>query len=147
MGTIKIPLAMPSMPPNALATTETANSHNMKPLSISVGFASGSRPAGQPGHEADLVAPVIEFLVIDGRVFGGVRSALYQEYRAACTNTEARATVVSADMASRRYGSGPFAVDGLISDAVSNRLRHSKFVALRDDQDVGDAGRELPSTK
>ena len=28
-----------------------------------------------------------------------------------------------------------------------NHLRHSKFVALRDDQDVGDVGRELPTTK
>jgi hypothetical protein len=76
MGTIKIPLAMPSMPPNALATTETANSHNMKPLSISMGSASCSRPARKPGHETDLVALVIEFLVIDWRVIGGVRSAL-----------------------------------------------------------------------
>ena len=28
-----------------------------------------------------------------------------------------------------------------------NHLRHSKFVALRDDKDVGDVGRELPTTK
>jgi putative oxidoreductase len=34
-------------------------------------------------------------------------------------------------------GSGPFAVDRLIGDAISNYLRHSKFVALRDDQDLG----------
>jgi putative oxidoreductase len=31
-------------------------------------------------------------------------------------------------------GSGPFAVDGLIGHALSNYLRHSKFVALRDDR-------------
>jgi hypothetical protein len=30
IGTIKIPLAIPSIPPNALAATDTANSHNMK---------------------------------------------------------------------------------------------------------------------
>jgi putative oxidoreductase len=35
-------------------------------------------------------------------------------------------------------GSGPFAVDGLIGHTLSNYLRHSKFVAPRDDQDVGD---------
>ena len=29
-------------------------------------------------------------------------------------------------------GSGPFAVDRLIADVVSNQLRHSKFVAIRD---------------
>jgi putative oxidoreductase len=34
-------------------------------------------------------------------------------------------------------GSGPFAVDRFIGDAISNYLRHSKFVALRDDQDLG----------
>src|SRR5258708_5587381 len=88
MGTIKIPPAIPSIPPSALAATETANSHNMKPLSISVTFASWPRPARQPRHETDLVATVIQFLVVDGLVFGGVRSALYQEYRAAYADTE-----------------------------------------------------------
>jgi hypothetical protein len=29
----------------------------------------------------------------------------------------------------------------------SSHLRHSKFVALRNDQDVRDVGRELPTTK
>src|SRR5258708_15567703 len=33
-------------------------------------------------------------------------------------------------------GSGPFAVDGIIGDAVSNRLRPSMFAAPRYDQDV-----------
>ena len=33
-------------------------------------------------------------------------------------------------------GSGPFGVDRLIGDAVSNRLRHSKIAAPRYDQDV-----------
>jgi bifunctional non-homologous end joining protein LigD len=28
-----------------------------------------------------------------------------------------------------------------------NHLRHSKFVALRDDKDVADVDRELPTTK
>jgi putative oxidoreductase len=34
-------------------------------------------------------------------------------------------------------GSGPFAVDRLIGDAISNYLRHSRLVALRDDQHLG----------
>src|SRR6266481_3658413 len=88
MGTIKIPLAMPSMPPNALAATETANSHNMKAASISMSPAFGSRSAREPGHEPDLVATIMEFLVVNGRVIGGVRSALYQEYRAALCDSE-----------------------------------------------------------
>ena len=39
-------------------------------------------------------------------------------------------------------GSGPFAVDGFIGRALSNHLRHSKFVAPRDDQVMGDVGCE-----
>ena len=34
-------------------------------------------------------------------------------------------------------GSGPFAVDRLIGNAISNYLRHSRLVALRVDQDLG----------
>jgi putative oxidoreductase len=40
-------------------------------------------------------------------------------------------------------GSGPFAVDRLIGDAVSNRLRPSKFAAPRYDQDVSVVGRRI----
>jgi len=46
-----------------------------------------------------------------------------------------------------RGGSGPFAVDRLIGDAFSNYLRHSKVVALREDQDRTVVGRGLPTTK
>src|SRR5882757_3470853 len=87
-GTMKIPPAMPSMPPSALAAIETANSHKLKLPAISADPAFRLRPAREPGHEADLVAPVIEFFVIDGLMPAGVRSALYQEYRAAGSNTE-----------------------------------------------------------
>src|SRR5262249_32695111 len=34
MGTMKIPPAIPSIPPSALAPSDTANSHNANPLSI-----------------------------------------------------------------------------------------------------------------
>jgi putative oxidoreductase len=44
-------------------------------------------------------------------------------------------------------GSGPFALDRLIGDPISNYLRHSNFVALRDDKDAGVAGRGLPTTE
>src|SRR5579862_4969167 len=87
-GTMKIPPAMPSMPPSALAAMETANSHKLKLPAISADSTFGSRSACEPGYEADLVAPVIEFFVIDGLMPAGVRSALYQEYRAAGTNAE-----------------------------------------------------------
>ena len=55
---------------------------------ISADSAFRSRPAREPGYEANLVAPVIEFFVIDGLTPGGVGSALYQEYGAAGNNTE-----------------------------------------------------------
>jgi len=44
-------------------------------------------------------------------------------------------------------GPGPFALDRLIADVFSNHLRHSNFVALRDEKHVGDVGRTLPITK
>src|SRR5580658_9367587 len=79
---------MPSMPPSALAAMETANNHKLKLPLISADCACCSRPARQPGYEADLVAPVKELFVIDWLMPAGVRSALYQEYRAAGSNTE-----------------------------------------------------------
>jgi putative oxidoreductase len=44
-------------------------------------------------------------------------------------------------------GAGPFAVDSLIGDAVSNRLRRSKFAAPRCDQDVTIGALESSATK
>src|SRR5580704_14341547 len=87
-GTMKIPPAMPSVPPRALAAMETANSHKLKLPAISADSAFRSRPAREPGYETDLVASVMEFFIIDGLMSGGVRSALDQEYRAARNNTE-----------------------------------------------------------
>jgi putative oxidoreductase len=39
--------------------------------------------------------------------------------------------------------SGPFAIDRLMGDAVSNHLRHSEFVALCDEKDRKEVVREL----
>src|SRR6266403_4024907 len=44
-------------------------------------------------------------------------------------------------------GSGPFAVDRLIGDAISNYLRHSRLVALRVDQDLGRQTQDKPGIK
>src|SRR5262245_14909538 len=88
MGTMKIPPAMPSMPPRALAATEIANSHKLRLPSISADCASRSRTARKAGYGTDVVPTVMEFLVIDGPVSGGVRRALDQEYGAAHTNTK-----------------------------------------------------------
>src|SRR5579862_9577192 len=85
---MKIPPAMPSIPPSALAAMETANSHKVKLPAISADSAFRSRAACEPGYEADLVAPVIEFFVIHGLTPAGVRSAFYKEYRAAGRNAE-----------------------------------------------------------
>src|SRR5882724_830608 len=43
MGTMKIPPAIPSIPPSALAPSDTANSQNANPLSISTVSRSRSR--------------------------------------------------------------------------------------------------------
>src|SRR6266481_6327272 len=79
IGTTKIPLAMPSMPPRALAPSETANSHKPNEESISLRFLPSP---GQAGHEPDQVAPVIEFFVIDRLVSRDVGRSLDQEERA-----------------------------------------------------------------
>jgi hypothetical protein len=79
---------MPSMPPSALAATETTNSNRLELSATSADRTLGSRLARGPGYEADLIATVIEFFVIDGLVTSGVRCALYQEYRTAHSNTE-----------------------------------------------------------
>src|SRR5262249_39517939 len=79
-GTTKIPLAMPSMPPRALAPSETANSHKPNPGPISLPLLPSPR---QAGHEPDHVAPVIELFVIDRLVPCAVGGSLDQEEWAA----------------------------------------------------------------
>src|SRR5215467_13670371 len=75
-GTTKIPLAMPSMPPRALAPSETANSHKLNPGPISLPLLPSP---GQAGHEPDHVAPVIELFVIDRPVSRAIGGSLDQE--------------------------------------------------------------------
>src|SRR5579862_3001132 len=67
MGTIKIPPAMPSIPPSALAPSDTANSQIANPLSILrvSRSRSRSRSSSQPGDEPDLIPAVVELFVID----------------------------------------------------------------------------------
>src|SRR5262249_32108636 len=76
MGTMKIPLAIPSMPPSALAPSDTANSQRPSQGSIST-------PPGQAGHEPDPVAPVIELFIVDRPTPRGVGGPLDQEERTA----------------------------------------------------------------
>src|SRR6516225_847305 len=78
-GTTKIPPAMPSVPPRALAPSDTPNSHSPSPGPISLPLLP---PPGQAGHEPDQVAPVIELLVIDRPGPDPVRGSLDQEERA-----------------------------------------------------------------
>src|SRR6516162_7449689 len=76
MGTIRIPLAMPSTPPRALAPSATANSHKPNPGPISLPLLASP---GQAGHEPDQVAPVIELFIIDRLVPRAVGGSLDQE--------------------------------------------------------------------
>src|SRR6516162_9708210 len=84
-GTTKIPLAMPSMPPRALAPSETANSHKPNAGSISLPLLPS---AGQAGHEPDHVAPVIELFIIDRLVSRAVGGPLDPEERASGFDAE-----------------------------------------------------------
>src|SRR6266404_4968032 len=81
MGTIKIPPAIPSIPPSALAPNDTANSHIANPLFIS--SISGSQPCcctpGQSSHEPDLIATVIQFFVIDRPLTCAIRCTLNEK--------------------------------------------------------------------
>src|SRR5262249_24535982 len=76
MGTMKIPLAMPSIPPKALAPTEAANSHKPNPGPISLPFLPSP---GQAGHGPDPIAPVIELFIIDRLVSRAVGGSLDPE--------------------------------------------------------------------
>src|SRR5262249_40817243 len=62
MGTIRIPPAMPSTPPRALAPSATANSHKPNPGPISLPLLASP---GQAGHEPDPGAPVLGPVGID----------------------------------------------------------------------------------
>src|SRR6476469_6202721 len=80
MGTMKIPLAIPSIPPSALAPRDTANSHNANPQFI-CGRSSVTRgTAAQSSHKLNLVAVVVELLIVNGLMAFAVGSPFNAEY-------------------------------------------------------------------
>src|SRR5260370_24311273 len=103
-GTMKPPPAIPSIPPSALAPSDTANSHSANPLSISSISRSRCRCCAscQSSHEPDLIAAVIELLVINRPLTCAVRLPLDQEHRTANTDTER-----PSHFSIRRYGFEP----------------------------------------
>src|ERR1700744_1516845 len=87
-GTIKMPLAIPSIPPSALAPSDTAKSHSVKLISIGVSRASAAfAAAGKPRHEPDLIAAVMQLFVVDRLMSGTVRGAFDQKDRTARFDT------------------------------------------------------------
>ena len=106
MGTIKMPLAMPSMPPSALAPSDTAKSHKREPrfqraCAPSVGAFGVRRREAR--NELDLVAAVVQLFIVDRTVFVAIRGSLDQENRAARLDLEGPRNSSSAAMASSRY--------------------------------------------
>src|SRR6266478_1398455 len=90
IGTMKMPLAMPSIPPSALAPSDMPNSHNAKPASMSgiSGLHRGPRASGKARHEPDQITTIVQPLVIDWPIAGGVGRALDQEDGAAGRHLE-----------------------------------------------------------
>src|ERR1700761_5370513 len=92
MGTMKIPLAIPSIPPRALAPSDTAKSQSANPLSIYSTLLFYGRlrrsTSRQMSDEPDLVAAVIKSLVINRLVSGGISGPLNQKDRATFADTE-----------------------------------------------------------
>src|ERR1700744_4507698 len=83
MGTMKMPLAMPSIPPSALAPTDTTNSQDPKLTSMSgiFGWCGGLRAPGKARHEPNQIAAIMQSLIVDGPIAGGIGRALDQEDR------------------------------------------------------------------
>src|SRR5258708_25056391 len=85
-----MPLAMPSIPPSALAPSDTPNSHNPKPASMSgiSGLHRGPWASGKARHEPDQITTIVQPLIIDWPIAGGIRRALDQEDGAAGRHLE-----------------------------------------------------------
>src|SRR5580693_184824 len=89
IGTMKMPLAMPSAPPRALAPTEMQNSPREDAASMSAPLRTtmGTAPR-QPRLEANMVASIVQPLVIDRAMTQRVRGPINQEDRAAARNLQ-----------------------------------------------------------
>ena len=87
---MKMPLAMPSTPPRALAPTEMQKSAGTDVASMSVALRRALRnaPPGEARLEPDGVAAIVQSFVVDRAMFGGIRGPLDQEDRAANRDLE-----------------------------------------------------------
>src|SRR3984957_16446637 len=88
MGTMKIPLAIPSAPPKALAPKAAANIHATAERSIIETLDAGRLATGETGLEPDQISAIVELLVIDGPITDGIGGALNQKYRASYRNPQ-----------------------------------------------------------
>src|SRR5712672_2085076 len=90
MGTMKMPLAMPSIPPSGLAPSDMPNSQGPKPVFMLgiFGLQRGPWASGKARHEPDQITTIVQPLKIDGPIAGGIRRALDQEDGAAGRHLE-----------------------------------------------------------
>src|ERR1700760_4883738 len=77
-GTMKMPLAIPNTPPNTLVANASANSHNSSSKGISA--------AGQSRDEADMIAAVVQPLIVHRAMLIGIGGALYEKDRIPCVD-------------------------------------------------------------
>src|SRR5712672_4281553 len=82
---MRMPPAMPSIPPSTPAPSNMPNSQDPKPglMSGASGLRRGPWAPGKARHETDQIAAIVQPLVIDRPIAGGIGHALDQEDRAA----------------------------------------------------------------
>src|SRR6202023_2776834 len=86
----KMPPAMPSIPPGAPVPSAMPSSQDPKPAFTSgaSGLCRGPRASHKARHEPDQIAAIVQPLIIDRAIAGGIGRALDQEDRAAGRHLE-----------------------------------------------------------
>src|SRR6267378_6605584 len=87
---MRMPLAMSSMPPIAPTPNAMPNSQDPKPafMSGASSLRRGPWASGKARHEPDQIAAIMQPLIIDRAIAGGIGRALDQENRAAGRHLE-----------------------------------------------------------
>ena len=71
-GTIKMPPAIPSVPPTALAPIDIARSQRVSPVCNADASVIAGLATSKAGSEPNEIAAIVQLLVIDGQVVDGV---------------------------------------------------------------------------
>src|ERR1700739_2844897 len=89
-----MPLAIPRVPPRALAHRDTANSQALNSMFIPGSCSNASWSAsGKAGGESDQITPVVELFIVNRRVACAVRGAFDEQDRAARSDAKRRSDI------------------------------------------------------